>query len=341
MSTISIHSQLPLDSSCRNCGSSMSTVSIRSQLQTLFRTALARSLPPIREHLGWSLEETGQLLGGIARQTVASIGTADRPELTQAQGKAFCFVLERLERERPEYKNYIRAIFGSNIPSTVPKEILEDSWMDIWFRLFPTPEEKPIDLHALGFVSPSYQVVLDVPLLADPLILGALAPMTEDMVHYNEFCRQWKQPENCVRYTVAQESVEELAYRKDICSPVYTVLDSLKAKDVLRVCGSPESAPLPTDEALLQGIRQLCSFYPVMVMTNRQELAETLQTYRRTTPLPWSLRVVYHVDGRFMDWKELLPLKLLPVPDMPARPQKFTYQSTSWTSTPNIPSPEK
>ena len=165
--------------------------------------------------------------------------------------------------------------------------------------------------------------------------------MTEDMVRYNEFCRQWKQPENCVRYMVAQESVEELAYRKDICSSVYMVLDILKAKGVLRVCGSPESAPLPTDEALLQGIRQLCSFYPVMVMTNRQELAETLQTYRRTTPLPWSLRVVYHVDGRFMDWKELLPLKLLPVPDMPARPQKFTYQSTSWTSTPNIPSPEK
>ena len=250
-------------------------------------------------------------------------------------------MLERLERERPEYKNYIRAIFGSNIPSTVPKEILEDSWMDIWFRLFPTPEEKPIDLHALGFVSPSYQVVLDVPLLADPLVLGALAPMTEDMVRYNEFCRQWKQPENCVRYMVAQESVEELAYRKDICSSVYMVLDILKAKGVLRVCGSPESAPLPTDEALLQGIRQLCSRFPVMVMTNRKKLAETLQTYRRTTPLPWSLRVVYYVDGRFMDWKELLPLKLLPVPDMPARPQKFTYQSTSWTSTPNIPSPEK
>lgn len=337
MSTVSIHSQLPLDSSCRNCGSSMSTVSTRSQLQTLFLTAQAQSLPPIREHLGWSMEETGQLLGGIARQTVASIGTADRPELTQAQGQAFCCVLERLERERPEYKNYIRAIFGSKISPTVPKEILEGRWLDIWFRLFPTPEEKPIDLHALGFVSPSYQVVLDVPLLADPLVLGALAPMTEDMIHYNEFCRQWKQPpENGVRYMVAQESVEELAYRKDICSPVYTVLDSLKAKDVLRVCGSPESALLPPDEALLRGIRQLCSRFPVMVMTNRKELAETLQTYRRTTLLPWSLRVVYHVDGRFMDWKELLPLKLLPVPD-----QKFTYQSTSWTSAPNIPSPEK
>ncbi len=319
----------------------MSTVNIRSQLQTLFLTALAQSLPPIREHFRWSLEETGQLLGGIARQTVASVGTEDRPELTQSQGQAFCFVLERLERERPEYKNYIRTIFGSKISPTVPKEILEGSWLDIWFRLFPTPEEKPIDLHALGFVSPSYQVVLDVPLLEDPLVLGALAPMTEDMVRYNEFCRQWKQPENCVRYMVAQESVEELAYRKDICSSVYMVLDILKAKDVLRVCGSPESAPLPTDEALLQGIRQLCSRFPVMVMTNRKKLAETLQTYRRTTPLPWSLRVVYHVDGHFMDWKELLPLKLLPVPDMPARPQKFTYQSTSWTSAPNIPSPEK
>ena len=319
----------------------MSTVNIRSQLQTLFLTALAQSLPPIREHFRWSLEETGQLLGGIARQTVASVGTEDRPELTQSQGQAFCFVLERLERERPEYKNYIRTIFGSKISPTVPKEILEGSWLDIWFRLFPTPEEKPIDLHALGFVSPSYQVVLDVPLLADPLVLGALAPMTEDMVRYNEFCRQWKQPENCVRYMVAQESVEELAYRKDICSSVYMVLDILKAKGVLRVCGSPESAPLPTDEALLQGIRQLCSRFPVMVMTNRKKLAETLQTYRRTTPLPWSLRVVYYVDGRFMDWKELLPLKLLPVPDMPARPQKFTYQSTSWTSTPTIPSPEK
>lgn len=319
----------------------MSTISIRSQLQTILLTALAQSLPPIREHFRWSLEETGQLLGGIARQTVASIGTADRPELTQAQGQAFCFVLERLERERPEYKNYIRTIFGSKISPTVPKEILEGSWLDIWFRLFPTPEEKPIDLRALGFVSPSYQVVLDVPLLEDPLILGALAPMTEDMVHYNGFCRQWNQPENCVHYMVAQESVEELAYRKDICSSVYMVLDILKAKDVLRVCGSPESAPQPTDVALLQGIRQLCSRFPVMVMTNRQELAEALQTYRRTTPLPWSLRVVYYVDGRFMDWKELLPLKLLPVPDMPASPQKFTYQSTSWTSAPNIPSPEK
>lgn len=314
----------------------MLTVSIRSQLQTLFLTALAQSLPPIREHFGWSLEETGQLLGGIARQTVASVGTEDRPELTQSQGQAFCFVLERLERERPEYKNYIRTIFGSKISPTVPKEILEGRWQDIWFRLFPTPEEKPIDLDALGFVSPSYQVVLDIPLLADPLILEALAPMTEDMVRYNEFCCQWKQPENCVRYMVAQESVEELAYRKDICSSVYTVLDSLKAKDVLCVCGSPESALLPPDEALLRGIRQLCSRFPVMVMTNRKELAETLQTYRRTTLLPWSLRVVYHVDGRFMDWKELLPLKLLPVPD-----QKFTYQSTSWTSAPNIPSPEK
>lgn len=319
----------------------MSTVSTRSQLQTILLTALAQSLPPIREHFRWSLEETGQLLGGIARQTVASIGTADRPELTQSQGQAFCFVLERLERERPEYKNYIRTIFGSKISPTVPKEILEGSWLDIWFRLFPTPEEKPIDLHAMGFVSPSYQVVLDVPLLEDPLILGALAPMTEDMVHYNGFCRQWNQPENCVRYMVAQESVEELAYRKDICSSVYMVLDILKAKDVLRVCGSPESAPQPTDEALLRGIRQLCGRFPVMVMTNRKELAEALQNYRRTTPLPWSLRVVYYVDGRFMDWKELLPLKLLPVPDMPARPKKFTYQSTSWTSAPNIPSPEK
>ena len=303
-----------------------------NQSQSIFLTALAQTVKPVCGYLGIkTLEDMGATLGGAVGQTVAAIINGSRPSLTQAQGQCFCAFLDREERTSLEHKNYIRAIFNSQLPAVDSKEPFEGTWLDIWFRFFPVPIQTPINIDQLNFASPSYQVVLDLFLLAEPGILEALRPMTDGMIQCNDFCRRWKQSGHS-HYDVSLRSVEALDYYKEIYATVQTALASLQNAGVLEVCGDPEHDPGAPDEAFLQGIRLLSAYQPVMVMTNRQELAKAVQAYRRKNQLPWSLRVVRYENGCFMDWPELLQVDVkLKVPAQSAK-QGFTYQTKNWAA---------
>lgn len=300
-----------------------------NQLQSILLTALAQIVKPVCESLGIkNLDEMGTTLGGTTRQTVASIVNGSRP-LTQAQGQCFCAVLDWLERDRPENKNYIRAVFNSKLPAEIPKDYFGGSWLDIWFRFFPIAMPAPIDLDKLKFVS--YQVFLDPLILAEPKIIDALRPMTESMIQYNDFCVRWKQKDHN-QYEVAMRSVEALDKHPEISETVKDALIHLQSAGVLQVCSDSGNDPEDPDEALLQVVRLLCRYFPVMVMTNRRELAKAVQEHHRKNPLPHSLRVVCYKNEGFMDWPELLQTEFeLKVPAQPAE-QEFIYQTKNWAA---------